>query len=210
MAEAGQMQEVESFRTWGPAMLDPYPEVPKWYAAYTSANHEKRVAHGLGRRTVECYLPLYGSVRRWKDRRVRLETPLFPGYVFVKIALRERLRVLQVPGVARLVAFEGYPAPVPDEDIEAIRTCLAGEHTLRPYPYLQRGQRVRVLSGPLAGLTGVVVRRKKQTRLVISFDLLMRSVAVEVDGEEIRVESPSKDNSSGAKAQSIPKYLCRT
>jgi transcription antitermination factor NusG len=152
---------------------------PKWYAAYTSANHEKHVERELGRRSVECYLPLYGSVRRWKDRRVRLELPLFPGYVFVRLAVSERLRVLQVPGVARLVGFEGHPAPVPDEDIEAIRTCLAGEHPLLPHRYLERGQRVRVLSGPLAGLTGVVVRQKTQTRLVISFDLLMRSVAVE-------------------------------
>jgi transcription antitermination factor NusG len=156
-------------------------DVPKWYAVYTSANHEKRVAYELGRRSVESYLPLYWSVRRWKDRRVRLDLPLFPGYVFVRMVLRERLRVLQVAGVARLVGFEGHPAPVPDEDIEAIRTCLAGEHALLPHPYLQRGQRVRVVSGPLAGLTGVVVRWKRETRLVISFDLLMRSVAVEVD-----------------------------
>jgi transcription antitermination factor NusG len=154
--------------------------VPKWYAAYTSANHEKRVAGELGRRSMECYLPLYGSVRRWKDRRVRLELPLFPGYVFVRVALRNRLQVLQVPGVARLVGFDGRPAAVPNEDIEAIRTCLAGDHPLLPHRYLQRGQRVRVLSGPLAGLTGVVVRQKKRTRLVISFDLLMRSVAVDV------------------------------
>jgi transcription antitermination factor NusG len=184
MRQSGQTQEFESVRTWGPAVLAPYAEEsggPKWYAAYTSANHEKRVAHELGRRSVECYLPLYGIVRRWKDRRVRLDLPLFPGYVFVRMALRERLRVLQVPGVARLVGFEGHPAAVPDEDIEAIRTCLAGGHPLLPHRYLQRGQRVRVLSGPLAGLTGVVVRRKKETRLVISFDLLTRSVAVEVD-----------------------------
>jgi transcription antitermination factor NusG len=152
--------------------------VAKWYAAYTSANQEKRVAQELTRRSVECYLPLYRSVRRWKDRCVRLELPLFPGYVFVRVALRERLRVLQIPGVARLVGFDGHPAPVPNEDIDAIRACLSGDHALLPHPYLD-GQRVRVLSGPLAGLTGVVVQ-KKQTRLVISFDLLMRSVSVEI------------------------------
>jgi transcription antitermination factor NusG len=155
---------------------------PKWYAAYTSANHEKRVASELRWRSMECYLPLYESTRRWKDRRVRLELPLFPGYVFVRLALRNRLQVLQVPGVARLVGFDGHPAEVQNEDIEAIRSCLAGDHSLLPHRYLQRGQRVRVLSGPLAGLTGVVVRQKKQTRLVISFDLLMRSVAVDVGG----------------------------
>jgi transcription antitermination factor NusG len=159
--------------------------VPKWYAAYSSANQEKRVAQELARRSVECYLPLYGSVRQWKDRRVRLELPLFPGYVFVRVALRERLRVLQVPGVARLVGFDGQPAAVPNEDIEAIRTCLGADHALLPHRYLQRGQRVRVLSGPLVGLTGVVVRQKKRTRLVISFDLLMRSVAVELGPSDL-------------------------
>jgi transcription antitermination factor NusG len=171
--------------------------VPKWYAAYTSANHEKRVAHELGRRSVECYLPLYGSVRRWKDRRVRLELPLFPGYVFVRMAIAERLRVLQVPGVARLVGFEGHPAAVPDEDITAIRACLAGGHALLPHRYLGRGQRVRVLSGPLAGLTGVVVRQKKQARLVLSFDLLMRSVAVELEEQELCVAVQEEKRGAG-------------
>jgi transcription antitermination factor NusG len=163
--------------------------VPKWYAAYTSANQEKRVAQELGRRSVECYLPLYGSARRWKDRRVRLELPLFPGYVFVRVALRERLRVLQIPGVARLVGFDGHAAPVPNEDIEAIRMCLSGDRALLPHRYLQRGQRVRVLSGPLAGLTGVVVRQRKQTRLVISFDLLMRSVTVELGPSDLHPQT---------------------
>jgi transcription antitermination factor NusG len=154
---------------------------PHWYAAYTCANHEKHVTQQLERRSLECFLPLYESVRRWKDRRVRLELPLFPGYVFVRLALRDRLQVLQIPGVARLVGFGGHPTPLPVEDIEAIRACLAGRHPMQPHRYVQRGQRVRVLSGPLAGLTGIVVRQKKRTRFVISFDLLMRSVSVELD-----------------------------
>ena len=154
---------------------------PHWYAVYTRANHEKRVARQLERQSLECFLPLYESVRRWKDRRVRLELPLFPGYVFVRLALRDRLQVLQIPGVARLVGFGGHPTPLPVEDIEAIRACLAGRHPMQPYRYLQRGQRVRVLSGPLAGLTGIVVRQKNHTRFVISLDLLMRSVSVELD-----------------------------
>jgi transcription antitermination factor NusG len=153
----------------------------RWYAAYTSANHEKRVAEQLERRSMESFLPLFESVRHWKDRRVRLALPLFPGYVFVRLSLRNRLQVLQIPGVARLVGFDGHPTPVPTEDIETIRACLAGHHPLQPHPYLQRGQRVRVLSGPLAGLTGIVVRQKKRTRFVISLDLLMRSVSVELD-----------------------------
>src|SRR5437016_7105380 len=85
-------------------------DVAQWYAAYTSANHEKRVSEQLGMREVEHFLPLYPSVRQWKDRRVKLDMPLFPGYVFVRMALRDRLQVLQVPGVARLVGFDGTPA----------------------------------------------------------------------------------------------------
>ena len=154
---------------------------PHWYAAYTCANHEKGVTQQLQRRPVECFLPLYESVRRWQDRRVRLQQPLFPGYVFVRVSLRDRLQVLKVPGVAKLVGFDGHPTPVPKEDIEAVRACLIGCHSVQPHYYLQRGQRVRVLSGPLAGLTGIVVREKKATRLVVSLDLLMRSVSVEFD-----------------------------
>ncbi len=94
---------------------------PRWYAAYTCAQHEKRVAEQLVERTVEHFLPLYASVRRWKDRRVALELPLFPGYVFVRLALRDRLRVLQVPSVVRLVGFGGLPTALPDEQVEILR-----------------------------------------------------------------------------------------
>src|SRR5215469_17978008 len=89
------------------------PAERQWYAAYTSANHEKRVAQQLTWRSVEHFLPVYESVRRWKDRRVPLQLPLFPGYVFVRLALRDRLRVLAVPGVARVVGFDGRPTVVP-------------------------------------------------------------------------------------------------
>jgi transcription antitermination factor NusG len=157
----------------------------QWFAAHTSANHEKRVAQQLESRAVDHFLPVYESVRRWKDRRVRLQLPLFPGYVFVRMALRDRLRVLAVPGVARLVGFDGRPTVVPAEDIEAIRACLAGNRDVQPHPYLRCGQRVRVLSGPLAGFSGVVVRQKNRTRFVVSFDVLERSVSVEVEATEV-------------------------
>ena len=156
-----------------------------WYAAYTRANHEKRIAQELVRRSVEHYLPLYESVRKWKDRRVRLQMPLFPGYIFVRLALRDRLRVLEVPGVARLVGFHGQPTPVPEEDLEAVRTCLAGHRRVEPHRYIQRGQRVRVISGPLTGLSGIVVRQRNSTRFVISLELLKRSVAVELEAADV-------------------------
>jgi transcription antitermination factor NusG len=158
---------------------------PRWYVAQTCANHEKRVSEQLQQRAVEVYLPRYASVRRWKDRRVRLELPLFPGYVFVHLALRHRLQVLQTPSVVRLVGFGGQPAALPDQEIEKLRQGLAGEMHFEPYPYLKIGQRVRVRTGPLHGLEGILVRKKNVSRLVVSLDLIMRSVAVEIDVTEV-------------------------
>jgi transcription antitermination factor NusG len=158
---------------------------PRWYAAYTSANHEKRVAVQLGQRSLEHYLPLYDSVRRWKDRRVELQLPLFPGYVFVHFALRDRLQVLQIPGVAKLVSFNGMPAALPQQEIEALRASLASGVRAEPHPYLKVGRRARVKSGPLQGMQGVLVRRKNRSRFVISLDLIMRSIVVDVDAFDI-------------------------
>ena len=152
-----------------------------WYAAYTRPNHEKKVAEQLDRRSIEQLLPVYYSVRQWKDRKVRLARPLFPGYVFVRIPAQQRLRVLEVPGVARLVGFGNEPARLPDEDIRSIQCCMAGEVSVEPYPYPCIGRRVRVKNGPLCGLTGVVVRLKNRTRLVLSIDLIRSSATVEAD-----------------------------
>src|SRR5207247_2127449 len=117
---------------------------PHWYAAYTRANHERRVADQLADREMDHFLPEYESVRKWKDRKVRLQMPLFPGYVFVHLALRDRLRVLQIPGVARLVGFDGRPAPVPEEEVTRIRGFLDQGLRAEPHPFLTVGRRVRL------------------------------------------------------------------
>src|SRR5712664_2463030 len=117
--------------------------IPQWCVAYTSANHEKRVTEQLLQRSVEHFLPLYESVRRWKDRRVKLQLPLFPGYVFVRLCFCDRLRVLQVPGVARLVGFNGQPAVLADKEIAALRASTAPPLGAKPHPYLTVGRRVR-------------------------------------------------------------------
>jgi transcription termination/antitermination protein NusG len=185
-AEAEQSSRIPTPGS-GLSVLPEYPEYYEalWYAAYTSANHEKRVSEQLGVRKVEHFLPLYASIRRWKDRRVKLELPLFPGYVFVRMALRDRLQVLRVPGVARLVGFDGAPATLPAEEIEALRTSLGSAVRAAPHPYLTAGRRVRVQSGPLAGMTGILVRRKGVARFVVSVDLIQRSVAMEVDEADL-------------------------
>jgi len=158
---------------------------PCWYAAYTSAQHEKKVTAELGRRSVESFLPLYSSVRRWKDRRIQLNLPLFPGYVFVHLALRDRVRVLQVPGVAKLVGFGGLPVALPDEQIETLRAGLNGQLCAEPHPFLTVGRRVRMVRGPFQGAEGILVRKKGGIRVVLSLELIMRSIAVEVDVSEV-------------------------
>lgn len=156
-----------------------------WYALYTCPRHEKRVAEQIKRRSFHCFLPLYRSARRWKDRRKELDLALFPGYVFVRLALENRLQVLQVPGVVRLVSFNGQPAALPAEEIETLQARLSGAPRLEPHPYLRMGRRVRVRSGPMQGLEGIMVRRKDQCRVIFSIDLIMRSVAVEVDEADL-------------------------
>lgn len=162
----------------------------RWYAAYTSARHEKKIATELARQGVEYFLPLYNSVRRWKDRRVQLELPLFPSYIFVHLPLVERLRVLQVPGVVRLVGFSGTPVPLPDSEIARIHSIL--QHQVRPEPHLclSAGKRVRVTSGPMAGFEGIIVRRKNKQRFVLTIELIQRAVAVEVNGLELEAVRP--------------------
>lgn len=156
-----------------------------WYAVYTCANHERRVADQLLCRGVENFLPQYESVRRWRDRKVLLRLPLFPGYVFVHLALQNRLRVLQVPGVVRLVGFDGHPAAVPEEEVLRVRRFLGEGFRAEPHPYLAAGRRARVVRGPLAGMEGIVVRRKNRSRLVLSFDLIQRSMAIEVEESDL-------------------------
>jgi transcription antitermination factor NusG len=157
----------------------------RWYAAYTCANHEKRVTAELHARDVEHFLPLYGSVRRWKDRRVNLELPLFPGYVFVHLALRDRLRVLQIPSVVHLVGFNGQPAAIPDEEMQILRSALSQRQHAQPHPFLTVGRRVRIVGGPFAGLEGVLKRKRNSFRVVVSLRLIQRSVAVDVDAAEV-------------------------
>jgi transcription antitermination factor NusG len=158
---------------------------PHWYAVYTCANHEKRVAAELQARTIEYFVPLYSSVRRWKDRRVTLDLPLFPGYVFVRLALRDRLHVLQIPSAVRLVGFNGLPVALPDTEMEIMRAGLSERLRAEPHPFLTVGRRVRIVSGPFAGLNGVLQRKKSNLRVVVSIDLIQRSVAVNVDAADV-------------------------
>jgi transcription antitermination factor NusG len=165
-----------------------------WYAAYTCAQHEKRVAEQLAKREVESFMPLYSSVRRWKDRRVRLTLPLFPGYVFVRLTLQDRLRVLQIPSVVRLIGFGGLPTAMPEEEVEILRSGLADQLHAEPHPLLSVGRRVRIVRGPLAGLEGILRCKKNNFRLVVSVELIQRAFAVDVDAADVQPVQESKKN----------------
>ena len=160
-----------------------------WYALYTAPRHEKQVADRINQQGLSSFLPLYRSVRRWKDRRKELSLVLFPGYVFVRMQLQNRFRVLQLPGAVRLVSFNGQPAALPEEEIENLKSRLAGSGNIEPHPYLIAGRRVRVRSGPLQGLEGIILRTKDRCRIVLSIHLIMRSLAVEVDDGDLEFVS---------------------
>jgi len=163
----------------------------KWFALYTTARHEKRVAEHLGHRDIECYLPLYRSERKWADgSRVALDLPLFPGYLFIHISRIERGTVLGVPGVLAVVGGTGgEPAALPDATIDALRMGLK-MRTAQPHPLITAGQRVRIRTGALSGLEGIVVRNKNCCRVVLTLEQIMQSYAVEVDQEDLEPLAP--------------------
>lgn len=159
-------------------------DTARWYVACTSPRHEKAAAAQLAYRGVEHFLPVYERRSRWKDRVARVITPLFPGYVFLHLPYRERLRALEAPGITALVQFGGVPAPIAPDEIEALRAGLSASGVAEPCPYLSVGKRVRVLNGPFTGLTGIL-QKKNGVRLVVSIHQIMRSVMLEIDGADL-------------------------
>jgi len=156
-----------------------------WHALVVRPQHEKAAARLLAASGLEEFLPLYRSRRRWSDRVKEIDLPLFAGYLFCRFRPEERLRVLLIPGVSGIVGFGGRPAPVEEGEIAAIRRMTACGSRLEPWPYLKAGQRVRIERGPLRGLEGVLERGKDYWRVVVSVELLQRSVAVEIDRDAV-------------------------
>jgi transcription antitermination factor NusG len=159
--------------------------VLRWYAVFTMARHEKKIAWHFKQREIESFLPLYKARHRWKNRcTVALELPLFPNYLFVRIDPHERLRVLSVPSVVSIVSVGREPLPVADQYISALRDGLISCR-IEPHPGLDVGERVRIIRGAMADMTGVLDRRKNTFRVVLSLEMIGRSVAVEVDLADI-------------------------
>lgn len=157
---------------------------PRWHVAYVITRHEKVVAQELSRRSVESFVPVYRAVHYWNKRRAQVELPLFPSYVFVRMTFRERLRVLQVPAVVHLVTFNGLPASIPEEEIEALRTAVRLRRA-QPHPYHSLGDRVRIKSGPLKGLEGILMKQPTSSRIIVAVDFIHRSVSVELEPNDL-------------------------
>ena len=162
--------------------LNLYSEaVRQWYAVRVRSNYESNVSTLLEHKGVEKFLPTYQSRRKWADRIKTLDLPLFPGYVFCRIPMEERNLVLTTGGVVNIVSIGRIPAPISDAEIEAVRKVVLSRAHAEPWPFLKIGQTVRIHSGSLAGIEGILIRVKNSWRVVISVTLLERSVAVEID-----------------------------
>lgn len=158
-----------------------------WYAVQTRARHERVVAQRFQEKSLPTFLPVYTEVRRWSDRWKSVELPLFSCYVFVKIAPtnENRLRVLCTDSVFDFVGTPRQGTPIPDDEIDAVRTILNERMNWETYPFLKIGQRVRIRSGALTGVEGVLVSRNGKRSVVVSVDAIQRSLAVRVEGYEI-------------------------
>lgn len=173
-----------------------------WFALQVRARHEIGVAEYLKGKGYEWFLPLYKSRRRWSDRVKEIETPLFPGYLFCRFNPQNRLPILKTPGVTQIVGYNHVPISVDEAEIQAIRTLVASGIPNQPCSFLEIGTRVRIESGALCGLEGVLLELKGRRRLVLSITLLQRSVAVEVDSEVVSV-LPSTTREHGSKPREV-------
>jgi transcription antitermination factor NusG len=176
---AGVLSEAE--RT-PPAQL--YTE-PHWYACYTRARHEKQVEMQLRQRGLESYLPLVQQIRQWSDRKKAVQFPLFPSYVFGRFTLSEVHAVLTTPGVSTIVRANGYPTPIPERDLENVKTFVSAlaESGLDPdpRPFLAEGQWVRVLEGPFEGVEGVVVEQRGRKRVLVGLAAIGQGLEIDID-----------------------------
>jgi len=164
-------------------------EESRWYAIHTVARHEKRVAQQLEESRVCTFLPLIEQRREWSDRWARVDVPLFTCYAFVRIvqASAERLKVLRVPGVLGFVGQERCGSPIPDEEIENLQAAIRGKLPLAVHPFVSAGKRVRLRGGSLDGVTGILVGPAGQSSLIVSVELLQRSVALRVEGYAVEL-----------------------
>ena len=158
---------------------------PRWYAVRTRSRHEKLVRDRLATLDVECLLPTVLRLSQWKDRKKEIEAPLFSGYCFARFGWPDRLAVQTVSGVVGIVGGGQRPEPIPDEEIDALKSLMASELPYDAYPYLREGVMVEVRRGPLEGVRGILVRKEKRHRLILSIHLIQQAASVEIDASDV-------------------------
>ncbi len=162
------------------------PERASWFAVHTRSRHEKTVARLLQEKRLETFLPLSEEMHRWRDRWKKVELPLFSGYLFAQFCSpHERLALLRTPGVVRIVGFGCQDQPVPDEQVESLRRILQADANVHRHRLLKAGQRVRIISGALAGVEGILARVRSAERLVINIPSVRQAVGVEISGYDV-------------------------
>jgi len=162
------------------------PPATAWYAIWTRSRHEQVVREQIERKGFEVFLPTITRWSRWKDRKKKIDWPLFPGYCFARFDARERLPILTCNGVVSIISFDGEPVPVPDLEIDSIRRLVTSDLQYDPCPLIREGMVVEVTHGPLKGVIGRLVRKGAHARLVLSVDLIGQAVSVEVDAADVR------------------------
>jgi transcription antitermination factor NusG len=181
-------------------MAGEQPVSAPWYAVYIKHQHEKTAANLLEKKEFEVFLPVYRTMHRWKDRNQPVVLPLFPCYLFLRTPLERKIDALQTPGVQWIVENAGYACTVPEEEIEVIRRICSVGTRLQPHPFLKKGDFVRVRKGPLAGTEGFFVQAKNGFRVVVSIELLQKSIAVEVDLIDLEFLNSARRNPLPARA----------
>jgi transcriptional antiterminator NusG len=160
--------------------------MPPWFAVWTRSRAEKAVQDQLVHKEIACFLPTVARWSRWKDRKKKIDWPLFPGYLFVRTDPQQTLPILKCTGVVSIVSFNGVPAPIPDFEIDGIRRLVESELAFDPCPFIREGMMVEVTHGPLRGVVGRLVRKGPHARLVLSVDLIAQAVSVTVDAADVR------------------------
>jgi transcription antitermination factor NusG len=161
---------------------------PAWFAIWTRSRHEKLVRDQLEKKTdIDVFLPTIGKWSRWKDRKKKIDWPLFPGYVFARFVPDERIGILKIDGVVQIISNNGMLSAIPDEEIDSIRTLVDSELAYDPVPLIKEGDMVKVVHGPLKGVVGRLIKKKgAAARLVLSVDLIGQAVSVEVDAADVK------------------------
>jgi transcription antitermination factor NusG len=170
----------------GAELVQPADSDVRWFALWTRSRHEQVVREQLERKQIDVFLPTVTKWSRWKDRKKKIDWPLFPGYCFARFNPDDRLPILKCTGVVSIVSFEGEPAPIPEHEIYGIRQLVESDLAFDPCPMIREGMMVEVMHGPLKGVVGRLVRKSEKARLVLSVDLIGQAVSVEVDAADVR------------------------